>query len=93
MKISWTDRVRNEDVLRTVKENRNIVHTIKIRKANRFGQILHRKCIIKKQVIEEKKEESIEVTGRRERRCKQLVNDLKENGGYWKLEEEPDHTL
>jgi hypothetical protein len=33
-KISWTDRVRNEDVLRTVKEDSNIVRTIKRRKAN-----------------------------------------------------------
>jgi hypothetical protein len=28
-KISWTDRVRNEEVLYTVKEERNILHTIK----------------------------------------------------------------
>jgi hypothetical protein len=28
-KISWTDRVRNEEVLHRVKEERNIVHTIK----------------------------------------------------------------
>jgi hypothetical protein len=28
-KISWTDRVRHEEVLRRVKEERNIVHTIK----------------------------------------------------------------
>ena len=27
-KISWTDRVRNEDVLHRVKEERNIVHTV-----------------------------------------------------------------
>jgi hypothetical protein len=26
-KISWTDRVRNEEVLHTVKKERNIVHT------------------------------------------------------------------
>jgi len=30
----------------------------------------------------------IEVTGRRERRCKQLLNDFKEKKGYWKLKEE-----
>jgi hypothetical protein len=29
MEISWTDRVRNEEVLHRVKEERNIVHTIK----------------------------------------------------------------
>jgi DNA phosphorothioation-dependent restriction protein DptG len=28
-KISWTDRVRNEEVLQGVKEERNILHTIK----------------------------------------------------------------
>jgi hypothetical protein len=33
-KISWTDRVRNEEVLHRVTEERNIVHTIKRRKAN-----------------------------------------------------------
>jgi hypothetical protein len=30
-KISWTDGVRNEEVLHRVKEERNIVHTIKKR--------------------------------------------------------------
>jgi hypothetical protein len=30
-KISWTDRVRNEEVLHRVKEERNIVHTVKRR--------------------------------------------------------------
>ena len=33
-KISWTDDVRNEKALHTVKEERNILHTIKRRKAN-----------------------------------------------------------
>jgi hypothetical protein len=28
-KISWTDRVRNEEVLHRVKEERNILHTVK----------------------------------------------------------------
>jgi hypothetical protein len=28
-KISWTDRVNNEAVLQRVKEERNILHTIK----------------------------------------------------------------
>jgi len=28
-KISWTDRVRNEQVLHGVKEDRNILHTVK----------------------------------------------------------------
>jgi hypothetical protein len=33
-KIIWIDRVRNEEVLHRVKEERNVVHTIKRRKAN-----------------------------------------------------------
>jgi hypothetical protein len=33
-KISWTDRVRNEEVFHRVKEERNIVHAIKRRKVN-----------------------------------------------------------
>jgi hypothetical protein len=41
-KISWTDRVRNEEVLQRVKEERNIVHTIKRRKVNWIGHILRR---------------------------------------------------
>jgi len=32
--ISWTDRVRNEEVLLRVKEQRNILHEISKRKAN-----------------------------------------------------------
>jgi hypothetical protein len=31
-KIVWTDRVRNEEVLHRLKEERNIVHTIKKKK-------------------------------------------------------------
>jgi hypothetical protein len=39
-KISWTDRVRNERALHRVKEERNILHTVNVRKAIWFGQIL-----------------------------------------------------
>jgi len=38
-KINWTDRVRNEEVLLRVKEQRNIVHEISKRKANWIGHI------------------------------------------------------
>jgi hypothetical protein len=54
-KISWTDRVRNEEVLHRVKEERNILHTVKGRKANWIGHILRRNCLLK-QVIEGKRE-------------------------------------
>ena len=52
-KISWTDRVRNEEVLLRVKEQMNILHEISKRKANWIGHILRRTCLLKR-VIEEK---------------------------------------
>jgi len=38
-KISWTDHVRNEEVLLRVKEERNILREISKRKADWIGQI------------------------------------------------------
>jgi hypothetical protein len=52
-KISWTDHVRNEDVLFRVKEQRNILHEIRKRKANWIGHILRRNCLLQR-VIKEK---------------------------------------
>jgi hypothetical protein len=76
-KNSWTDRVRNEDVLLTVKEQRNIINEISKRKANWIGHFLHSNCLLR-QVIEGKITAGIDVTGRRERRRKKLLDDLKE---------------
>jgi hypothetical protein len=87
-KISWTDRVRNEDVLHRVKEEGNILHTLKRRKANWIGHIVRRNCLLKQHVIEGKLEGRIEMTGRRGRRHKQLLDGLKEKRRYWKLKEE-----
>jgi hypothetical protein len=39
-KVSWTDDVRNEEVLLRVKEQRNILHEISKWKANWIGHIL-----------------------------------------------------
>jgi hypothetical protein len=58
-----------------VKEDRNILHTIKRRKANWIGHILRRNCLLE-HVIEGKLEGRIEMTGRRGRRHKQLLDDL-----------------
>jgi len=82
-KISWTDRVRNEDVLLRVKEQRNILHEICRRKANWIGHILRRSCLLQR-VIEGKIKGAIEVTGRR----RKLLDDLKERTGYTNLKEE-----
>jgi hypothetical protein len=49
----YIDHVINEEVLLTVKEQRNILHEISKRKANWFGHILCRNCLLQ-QVIEGK---------------------------------------
>ena len=72
--------MRNEEVLQSVMEDRNVLHTVKIMKANLIGHILHRDCLLKR-VIEGKMEGRIEVTVRRGRRSKQLLDDLKEREG------------
>jgi hypothetical protein len=71
-KISWTDYVRNEEILLRVKEQGKILHEISKRKANWIGHILRRNCLLQR-VIEGKKKAGIEVTGRRGRRV----------GSYW----------
>jgi hypothetical protein len=54
--------VRNEEVLRRVKEERNTLHTIKRRKDNWIGHILRRNCLLK-HGIEGKIDGRIEVIG------------------------------
>jgi hypothetical protein len=85
--ITWTDRVRNEELLHRIKDARNILHTIKRRKANWIGHILRRNCLVK-HAIEGKLERRIEMKGRRRIRRKQLLDDLKIKRSYWKLKEE-----
>jgi hypothetical protein len=91
--ISWTDRVWNEEVLHRVKEEKNILHTIKRRKANWIGHILCINCL-QKYVIEGKVEGGIETTERQGRRRIQLLDDLNKTRWCWKLKEEAlDRTL
>jgi hypothetical protein len=85
--ISWTDHVSNEEVLLRVKEQRNFLHEIRKRNANWIGHILPRKCLLQ-QVIEGKIKGGIDVKGRRGRRRRKLLDDLKERRGYFHLNEE-----
>jgi hypothetical protein len=55
-------------------------------KVNWIGGILLRTCLLK-QVTEEKIDGVVEVTGRRRRRCKLLLDDRNEKRGYRKLKE------
>ena len=92
-KISWTDHVRNEEVLLRDKKERNILQTEQRRKGNWIGHIWRGNSLLK-QVTETKREGRITVTVRRGIRRKQLLDDLKETRGCWKLKDEAlDHTL
>ena len=79
--------MRNEEVLLRVKEQRNILHEIRKRKANWIGHILRRNCLLQ-QVTKGKIKGQIEVTRRRGRRRKKLLDDLKDRRGYCQLKEE-----
>jgi len=92
-KISWTDHVRNEEVLLRVNEQRNILHEIRKRKANWICHILRRNCLLK-QVIEGKIKGKMEVARRLRRRRKKLLDDLNDRRGYSHLKEEAlDRTM
>ena len=78
MEISWAESVGDEEVLQRDKEERNNLHTVKRRKTNWIGHILHTNCLLK-HVVEG---ERAVIRGRR---CKQLLDDVGEIIGYSKL--------
>ena len=83
----------NEEVLLRVNEQRNILREIRKRKANWIGHILRRNCLLK-QVIEGKMKGEMDVTRRRGRRRKKLLDDLEDRRGYSHLKEEAlDRTM
>ena len=93
MEISWTDRVRNEEILHRVKKDRIFLRTIKKRKVNWIGHILRRNCFLK-HIIEGKIQGRIKVMERRGKIRKQVLDDLRELRGYLKLRQEAlDRTL
>ena len=58
-----------------------------------IGHILRRNCHLQR-VTEGKTQGGIEVTGRQGRRCRKLLDDLKERRGYSHLKEEAlDRTI
>jgi hypothetical protein len=79
-KERWTDRVRNEKVLHRVEEDRFSITTIKREEANWIGHAWSRNCLLKHRV-EGKREGGREVTGRKGRRRKQLLDGIKERRG------------
>jgi hypothetical protein len=83
-KFSWTDHVKNAEVLLRVQEERNILNKLRRRKNILISHILRRNCLLK-YVTEGKHKEKLK--GREEvKRRWQLLN--KETRKYWKLKEE-----
>ena len=76
-KISWTDHERNEEVLLKFKEQKNILHEISKRNGKWISIFLHRNCLLQR-VIKGKIKAGIEVKGKRGRRRRKLLDDLKE---------------
>jgi hypothetical protein len=77
--------VRNEEVLHTVTEVRNILHTTKRRKDDWIGHILHRNCLLKHNI--EGKIGRLEVTGKQDDISSYWLNLRKqEDTGNWKEE-------
>jgi inosine/xanthosine triphosphate pyrophosphatase family protein len=72
IEIGWTDCLKNEKVLQRVKEERNILHAIKCRKANYVGHILCRNCLIK-HVVE----------GKIKGRIGMMENEEEDVSSYW----------
>jgi len=70
-----------------VEEQTNILREISKGKANWMGHILHRNCLLQR-VIEGKIKRGIDVKGRRVRRRRKLLDNLKEWRGCSHLKEE-----
>jgi hypothetical protein len=63
--ISWIDRLKNEEVLQRIKEERNILPETIQRKSNWIGHILRMKCLLKHVIqgkIEGKRSEKEDVS-------------------------------
>ena len=74
-KSFWNDLVKNEKVLHRFKVERTYLNTMKRRKGKRIGHTLHRNCLLK-WVNEGNIEEKLDVTLRRRRRRKQIMDNL-----------------
>jgi len=69
------------------------LHEIRKWKANWIGHIPRRNCLLQR-AIEGKIKGGIEVTGRRGRKRRKLLDDVKERRGYSQLKEEAlDRTM
>jgi len=80
--MGWSGLARNDGGLHRVKEGRNIPHKTKRKRANWIGYILRGRCL-HRVTIEGNRRDVIQG-----RRCKPLLDDLKERITYQKLKHE-----
>jgi len=85
-KISRTDRVRNEEGLQRVKEEKNILPSINKKKDNWICHILRMNCLLKHVV--EGKPEGEKWRGDKEEDVSSYWMTLRGKKGYWKLKGE-----
>jgi hypothetical protein len=93
IQINFSEEISIMSTVTVVEGSRNILHEIRKRKANWIGHILRTNCLLQR-VTEGKIKGGIEVTGRRGRRRRKLLDDMKERRGYSHLKEEAlDRTM
>ena len=74
--ISWTDRVRNGEVLYRVKGERDILRRVNRRKVDWIGHILHRNCLLKHYI-----DGKVKGIGGKEEEVSSLWSSFKKTGG------------
>jgi len=84
-RIKWIDRITNEAVLNSIKEKRLLWYTIKIRRANMIGHLLHHNSL-SKTVIKGDVEGHIGRGRPRMEYMKQIIIDMGKNS-YKELKE------
>jgi hypothetical protein len=85
--MGWSGLVKNEGGLYRFKEERNILHKIKQKRANWIGYILRRRCLHKVAIEGNRRDES-------QGRCKPLLNDRTVRRTYRNLKHEtPQSTV
>jgi hypothetical protein len=82
-KIKWSEKITNEQVLDRIGEKRTLLNNIIRRKANWIGHILRRNCLLHNSI----EGQMTEVKGVGRRRA-QLLDDMRNRGRYWELQEE-----
>jgi hypothetical protein len=70
--ISWTNRVKNEEVLHRMKEERDVHPTVKRKKAIRIGHVLRTNSLLTHVIVGK-----MEGPRRQGKRHKLLLNDLR----------------